>query len=73
MGHAAGEAAELANAGLSTLGDFESGKRTAIPNNVEAIRRALEAAGIEFLNEDGRRGIAAKDDAPAQAFRTGEA
>ncbi|WP_371260174.1 multiprotein-bridging factor 1 family protein [Shinella sp. SUS2] len=34
----------------STLRDFESGKRKPIGNNVTAIRSALEAAGITFLD-----------------------
>lgn len=42
------ELAENAQVGLSTIKDLESGKRTPIANNLEAIRRALEAAGIEF-------------------------
>jgi predicted transcriptional regulator len=42
------ELARRANVGLSTIKDYESGKRTPIANNVEAICRALEAAGIEF-------------------------
>ncbi|GLR49212.1 helix-turn-helix domain-containing protein [Shinella yambaruensis] len=35
----------------STLRDFESGKRKPIANNVTAIRVALEAAGITFLEK----------------------
>jgi transcriptional regulator with XRE-family HTH domain len=40
--------AEQAKVGLSTVKDFESGKRVPIANNLEAIRRALEGAGMEF-------------------------
>ena len=32
--------------GLSTVKDYEGGKRTPIPNNLEAMQRALEQAGI---------------------------
>lgn len=30
--------------------DFEKGKRTPGPNNLAAIRAALEAAGVQFLD-----------------------
>lgn len=39
------ELAKRASVGLSTLRDFESEERTSIPNNVAAIRRALEDGG----------------------------
>jgi ribosome-binding protein aMBF1 (putative translation factor) len=42
------ELADKAKVGLSTVKDLESGKRTPIANNLEAIKRALESAGIEF-------------------------
>ena len=42
------ELADRAKVGLSTIKDFESGKRTPIANNVEAIKKALEAGGISF-------------------------
>jgi len=40
--------AKAAKVGQSTVKDFESGKRTPIANNLEAIRSALEDAGIGF-------------------------
>jgi predicted transcriptional regulator len=35
------------------ISNFEAGKTTPIPNNLAAIRQALEQAGIEFLPEEG--------------------
>lgn len=38
-----------AQVGTSTVADFERGHRTPIANNADAIRAALENAGISFL------------------------
>jgi len=42
------ELATAANVGLSTVKDFEAGRRNPIGNNLTAIRSVLEAAGIGF-------------------------
>ncbi len=42
------ELAKRAKVGLSTLKDFEGGKRAPMRNNLEAIRAVLEGAGIQF-------------------------
>ena len=41
--------ASAAGIALATLKRFERGLRTPIPNNMAAIRRALETAGVEFI------------------------
>ncbi|WP_210010974.1 helix-turn-helix domain-containing protein [Neorhizobium galegae] len=45
------ELAALSGASVSTIRDFETGKRSPIANNLTAIKAALEAAGIAFLAE----------------------
>ena len=41
--------ARVAHIGPSTVADFERGHRTPVANNAEAMRSALETAGISFL------------------------
>ena len=41
--------AEKAGISLSTVADFEKGRRLPIPNNLAAIRKALENAGVKFI------------------------
>jgi predicted transcriptional regulator len=55
--------AKRASVGLSTIKDFENGSRTPIANNLNAIRRALEAGGIRLVfSSDGRAiGISTED------------
>lgn len=44
---------EAASVARQTVVDFERGARTPYPNNLSAIRAALEAAGVEFIEENG--------------------
>jgi transcriptional regulator with XRE-family HTH domain len=45
--------AEASGTSVSTIRDFETGKRSPIVNNLTAIRTALEVAGVEFIPENG--------------------
>jgi transcriptional regulator with XRE-family HTH domain len=44
------ELARAANIGTATLKRFEVGLRTPIPNNLVAIRKVLENAGVKFID-----------------------
>jgi transcriptional regulator with XRE-family HTH domain len=47
--------AHSAKVGRATVARFETGKGESIPATLAAIQRALEAAGIEFLPDNGVR------------------
>jgi transcriptional regulator with XRE-family HTH domain len=44
------ELAARSNLSESTIRDFEKGRRVPSIDNLAAIRRALEAAGVEFID-----------------------
>lgn len=45
--------ASISGLGLSTIVDFEKSRRPVSRDAVEAIRAALERAGVEFIDENG--------------------
>ena len=47
------ELASRSNLSESTIRDFEKGRRVPSPNNLAAVARAIEAAGLEFIPENG--------------------
>jgi len=50
--------ASAAGVSLSTVRDFEKGRRNPIANNLRAIQAALEQRGIAFVDDEGTSGIA---------------
>jgi transcriptional regulator with XRE-family HTH domain len=48
-----GELAAEANLGLSTIVDFEKKRRQVSVDAIHAIRNALAANGVEFIDENG--------------------
>ncbi|WP_371682013.1 multiprotein-bridging factor 1 family protein [Microvirga sp. 17 mud 1-3] len=52
LGWGVRDLAREANVGVSTVTRFEAGAEP-IPATLDAIRRALEAAGVEFIPENG--------------------
>lgn len=57
--------AQRAKVSMSTVRDFEKGRRTPIANNLDALQRVLAEAGIGLLfSADGKAsGITRLDDA----------
>jgi DNA-binding transcriptional regulator YiaG len=47
------ELADAANLGLSTVVDFEKKRRQVSALAIQAIRDALAASGVEFIDENG--------------------
>jgi ribosome-binding protein aMBF1 (putative translation factor) len=53
LGWSQQELAQKARVGLSTVKDFERGDRKPMVNNLEAMRCAIETAGIVLIEEGG--------------------
>jgi transcriptional regulator with XRE-family HTH domain len=49
--------ADSAGVALATVQFFETDKRDPIANNLAAIRRALEDAGVEFIPAKNGKGV----------------
>lgn len=45
--------ADASKVSLRSIIHFEKGERTPVPNNLAAIRAALDAEGVEFIDENG--------------------
>ena len=55
--------AEAAGVGLSTVVDHERGRREVASATVSTIRAALEAAGVQFLDNGEGPGVRLRRDA----------
>jgi transcriptional regulator with XRE-family HTH domain len=53
LGWSQAQLAEAATVSRMTVVDFEAARRSPHPNNLTAIRTALEAAGVIFVDENG--------------------
>ena len=61
------ELAHASGVALSTVADFENDKREPWSDNLIAIRRALENAGVEFIPAKSGKGVGVRldrDDKP---------
>jgi DNA-binding transcriptional regulator YiaG len=62
FGWSQGELAKRANVSLSTVYEFEKGQRTPTSNNLAAMRRAIEVAGVRLVfDQKGAAGILRRD------------
>ncbi len=55
LGWTGRDLAKAAQVGVATVDRFETGRSTPIPATLNAMSRALEEAGIEFLADEGVR------------------
>jgi transcriptional regulator with XRE-family HTH domain len=52
LGWSQADFAAKANVSISTVRDFEKGRHAPIVNNITALRRALESAGLRLLFDE---------------------
>ena len=56
------ELAKRANVSVGTVRNFEQGLKNPVPNNIAAIRRAIEASGIRLVfDKKGAAGLLRRD------------
>ena len=53
LGWSRAELADRSKVAQATLADFETGKRNSYARTLADVRAALEAAGVEFISENG--------------------
>jgi transcriptional regulator with XRE-family HTH domain len=63
LGWSQQDLAKRASVGISTVKDFENGSRHPIANNLNALRGALEAGGIQFDSDAAGKPIGIKSTA----------
>lgn len=49
--------AKAASVGVSTVRDFEAGRREPTRNNLTAMKAALETGGVSFFEDSEKRGV----------------
>jgi ribosome-binding protein aMBF1 (putative translation factor) len=64
LGWSQQELARQAHVGLSTVKDFERGERTPIANNLSAMRRAIQTAGIQLCFDENGSAIGIRSEYP---------
>ena len=66
LGWSQSDLADAAKVGRATIADFEAGKRAPYARTLSDMRAALEAAGVEFIAENGGgAGVRLRKPAPA--------
>ncbi|MBL8624652.1 MAG: helix-turn-helix domain-containing protein [Myxococcales bacterium] len=73
LGWSQKELADAARVGTSTVADFERGKRAPIPATIQALRRALENAGVHFVPNGAQLGAPEPPARPVTPIRWIEA
>lgn len=73
LGWSQDQLAAAAGVSKPTIADFERGSRVPMRQNIEAMRRAMEEAGLEFLDRNGAgRGVRFRDPQEGENDSAGE-